>query len=71
MVLCLLLTFLAVNFDWSIILIRKSFGASRHISEKLGVKLAMGADKIQKSDSEVHLGVDRNHAGTVDISARV
>ena len=25
--------FLAVNFDWPIILIRKSFGASRHISE--------------------------------------
>ena len=35
MVLCLLFIFLAVNFDWSIILIRKSFGASRHISEKL------------------------------------
>ena len=33
--------FLAVNFDWSIILIRKSFGASRHISVKLGVKLAI------------------------------
>ena len=32
---------------------------------------SLGADKIQKSDSEVHLGVDRNHAGTVDISARV
>ena len=41
MVLCLLFIFLAVNFDWSIILIRKSFGASRHISGKLGVKLAM------------------------------
>ena len=33
--------FLAVNFDWSIILIRKSFGASRHISGKIGVKLAI------------------------------
>ena len=33
--------FLAVNFDWSNILIRKSFGASRHISGKLGVKLAI------------------------------
>ena len=33
--------FLAVNFDWSIILIRKLFGASRHISGKLGVKLAI------------------------------
>ena len=33
--------FLAVNFDWSIILIWKSFGASRHISGKLGVKLAI------------------------------
>ena len=32
---------------------------------------SLGADKIQKSDSEVHLGVDRNLAGTVDISARV
>ena len=30
-----------VNFDWSIILIRKSFGAFRHISGKLGVKLAI------------------------------
>ena len=34
---------MSVNFDWSIILIRKSFGASRHISEKLGVKLAIPA----------------------------
>ena len=41
MVLCLFDYFLAVNFDWSIILIRKSFGASRHISGKLGVKLAL------------------------------
>ena len=32
---------------------------------------SLGADNIQKSDSEVHLGVDRNHAGTVNISARV
>ena len=32
---------------------------------------SLGADKIQKSNSEVHLGADRNHAGTVDISARV
>ena len=44
MLLCLLLLFcdlMSVNSDWSIILIRKSFGASRHISEKLGVKLAI------------------------------
>ena len=41
MVLCLFVYFLAVNFDWSIILIRKSFRASRHISGKLGVKLAI------------------------------
>ena len=41
MVLCLLFIFLAVNFDWSIILIRKIFGASRNISGKLGVKLAI------------------------------
>ena len=41
MVLCLFIYFLAVHFDWSIILIRKSFEASRHISGKLGVKLAM------------------------------
>ena len=41
MVLCLFIYFLAVHFDWSIILIRKSFGASRHISGKLGVKLAI------------------------------
>ena len=27
----------------------------------------MGEERIQKSDSEVHLGVDRNHAGVVDI----
>ena len=33
--------FSAVNFNWSIILIRKSFGASLHISGKLGVKLAI------------------------------
>ena len=32
---------------------------------------SLGADKIPKSESEVHLGVDRNHAGTVDISAWV
>ena len=42
MVLCLFTYFLAVHFDWSIILIRKSLGASRHISGKLGVKLAIG-----------------------------
>ena len=42
MVLCLFIYFLVLNFDWSIILIRKSFGASRHISGKLGVKLAIG-----------------------------
>ena len=48
MVLCLLLIFLAVHFDWSIILIRKSFGASRHISGKLGVKLAIVQDNYQK-----------------------
>ena len=41
MVLCLFIHFLAVHFDWSIILIRKLFGASRHISGKLGVKLAI------------------------------
>ena len=41
MVLCLFIYFLALNFDWSIILIRKSFRASRHISGKLGVKLAI------------------------------
>ena len=40
MVLCLLFIFLAVIFDLSIILIGKSFGASRHIS---GVKLAIAA----------------------------
>ena len=44
MVLCLMFIFLAVNFDWSIILIRKSFGAFRHISGKLGVKLANEVD---------------------------
>ena len=41
MVLCLFIYFLVLNFNWSIILIRKSFGASRHISGKLGVKLAI------------------------------
>ena len=41
MVLCLFIYFLVLNFDWSIILIRKSFGASRYISGKLGVKLAI------------------------------
>ena len=41
MVLCLFIYFLAVNFDWSIILIQKLFGASRHISGKLGVKLSI------------------------------
>ena len=35
---CVCRNFSAVSFDWSIILIRKSFGASRHISGKLGVK---------------------------------
>ena len=45
MVLCLFIYFLVLNFDWSIILIRKSFGSSRHISGKLGVKLAMGVAK--------------------------
>ena len=39
---CVCFYFLAVNFDWSIILISKSFGASLHISGKLGVKLAIG-----------------------------
>ena len=38
---CVCCYFLAVNFDWSIILIRKLFGASRHISGKIGVKLAI------------------------------
>ena len=44
MLLCLSLLFcdlMSVNFDWSIILVLKSFGASRHIAEKLGVKLAI------------------------------
>ena len=49
MVLCLFIYFLAVHFDWSIILIRKSFRASRHISGKLGVKLAIGELKIPHS----------------------
>ncbi|MEW8547288.1 MAG: reverse transcriptase family protein, partial [Candidatus Thiodiazotropha sp.] len=31
----------------------------------------LGDDRIQNSASEVHLGVDRNHAGNVDIAARV
>ena len=48
-VLCLLLFFLAVIFDWSIILIRKSFGASRQISGKLGVKLAIVVNKTEKN----------------------
>ena len=46
MLLRLLLLFcdlMSVNFDWSIFFIRKSFGASRHISEKLGVKLAIAS----------------------------
>ena len=50
MLLCLLLLFcdlMNVNFDWSIILIRKSFGASRHISGKLEVKLAIVDDLNQ------------------------
>ena len=44
MVLCLLLfcDLIAVDFDWSIISIQKSFGASRQLSGKLGVKLAIG-----------------------------
>ena len=50
MVLCLFVYFLAVNFDWSIILIRKSFGASRHISGKLGVKLVIMTLKPSTSD---------------------
>ena len=33
--------FSAINFDWSTILIWKSFGASRHISGKLGLKWAI------------------------------
>ena len=32
---------------------------------------ALGKERIQKSDAEVHLGVDRNHAGVVDIKERV
>ena len=40
---CVCCYFSAVNFDWSIILIRKSFGATRHISGNLGVKLAIGS----------------------------
>ena len=31
----------------------------------------LGEDKIQRSVSEVHLGVDRNCSGSVDIDARV
>ena len=50
MVLCLFVYFLAVNFDWSIILIRKSFGASRHISGKLGVKLAISTNLVLASE---------------------
>ena len=34
-------------------------------------KVARCKRENQRSDSEVHLGVDRNRAGTVDISARV
>ena len=48
MVLCMLLLFcdlMAVNFEWSIILIRKSFGASRLLLGKLGVKLAILLDE--------------------------
>ena len=52
MVLCLFVYFLAVNFDWSIILIRKSFAASRHISGKLGVKLAIMCDIRQYNDEK-------------------
>ena len=32
---------------------------------------AFGEDKVERSDSEVHLGVDRNCWGNVDIAARV
>ena len=32
---------------------------------------ALGEGRIEMSDSEVHLGVDRNHAGTVHIKASV
>ena len=38
---CVCCYFSEVNFDWSIILIWKSFGAFRHISGKLGVKWAI------------------------------
>ena len=50
MVLCLFIYFLVLNFDWSIILIRKSFGASRHISGKLGVKLAIAVSCVQRME---------------------
>ena len=40
--------FSAVNFDWSIIFIRKSFRASRDISGKLGVKLAIYKSQMNK-----------------------
>ena len=53
MVLCLFIYYLVLNFDWSIILIRKSFGASRHISGKLGVKLAIGSCLL----SRVHVAI--------------
>ena len=57
MVLCLFVYFLAVNFDWSIILIRKSFGASRHISGKLGVKLAIARRKSVWQELTIQVGM--------------
>ena len=57
MVLCLFIYFLAVHFDWSIILIRKSFGASRHISGKLGVKLAITNSNVSKITAAITLQI--------------
>ena len=45
---CVCCLYLAVNFDWSIILIRKSIGASWHISGKLGVKLAIPGESLEQ-----------------------
>ena len=56
MVLFLFIYFLSVHFDWSFILIRKSFGASRYISGKLGVKLAIGileGPAIEKNHNKI------------------
>ena len=49
MVLCLFIYFLVLNFDWSIILIRKSFGASRHISGKLGSEIGYSQVSVYRT----------------------